>query len=266
MEGTPMTNRPRSNKATQKSRRNGAEYRFVIDAYTPKTIPMARLAEYMGHLADMFGERASVHFDRLEPGSTVLVSKIEREAVPKVKQRVISVRRREGPSEGMRAYKAINRLLREDDGVGLLKEKQKGATIIRFPGREEAEEAFPAVRQHGSVDGVVVRIGGTDQTVHVTLESENEQITGCYTNRQIAKELGHKLFEPVRLHGRGRWTRDSDGRWALLDFKVESFESLEDKPLSEALAEIRSIKTEWGHDALTELPIIRHGRSRNGGH
>lgn len=255
----------RSGKAKDKRSRVGTEYRLEIDAYSPKTIPMARLAEYMRHLADMFGEPAAVHFARLEPGSTVLVSKIEREAAPKVKSRVISVRRREGPSESMRAYKAINRLLREDNGIGFLKEKQQGATIIRFPGREEAEEAFPAVRQHGSIDGVIVRVGGRDQTVHVTLESENQQIAGCYTNRQIGKELGHKLFEPVRLSGRGRWTRDDEGRWTLLDFKIEGFEPLVDIPLSEAVSELREIKTDWGPEALRELLAIRHGPSKNGG-
>ena len=257
---------PRSSRATGKPRRDSAEYRLVIDAYSPEKMPMARLAEYMKHLADMLGETAAVHFRRLEAGSTVLVSRIEREAAPKVKRRVVAVRRREGPSEGIRAYKAINKLLREDNGIALLKETQKGATIIRFPGREEAEETFPAVRQQGSIDGVVVRIGGKDETVHVTLESENEQIAGCYTTRQIAKELGHRLFEPVRLFGRGRWNRDNDGRWSLLDFKIESFEPLVDVPLSEALTQLRGIKTEWGPEALSELPSIRHGPSGNGGH
>lgn len=261
-----MATRPISPKATGKPSRHGAEYRLVIDAYIPEKIPMARLAEYMKHLADMLGEPAAVHFARLEAGSTVLVSKVEREAIPKVKQRVIAIRRREGPSEGMRAYRAINRLLREDDGIGLLKEGRAEATIIRFPGREEAEETFPAVRQYGSVDGVVVRIGGKDQTVHVTLESEGEQIVGCYTTRLIAMELRHKLFEPVRLFGRGRWTRDNDGRWSLLDFKVESFEALPDIPLSAALSELRSVKAEWGPEAVSELATIRHGPAKNGGH
>lgn len=261
-----MAKTPRTRKAVSNQRKDDAEYRFVIDAYNPKTFPMARLAEYMGHLAAMLGEPAFVHFERLEPGSTILVSKIQREALPKVRHRVASVRRREGPSDGMRAYRAINRLLREDDGIGLLKEKPDGATIIRFPGREEAEEAFPAVRQYGSVDGVVVRIGGKDQTVHVTLESEGEQITGCYTTRLVAKELARRFWEPVRLFGRGRWARDNDGRWTLLDFKIESFEPLVDVPLSEALSEVRAIKTEWGPRMLIELSAIRQGQSRNGGH
>lgn len=261
-----MANRPDSKKPRKAARYDGAEYRFLIDAYTPKTIPMARLAEYMQHLADMFGETASVHFNRLEQGSTVLVSRIDNEAVPKVRHRIVSLRRREGPSEAQRAYRAINKLLREDNGVGLLKEKPKGATIIRFPGREEIEENFPAVREQGTIDGVIIRIGGKDQTVHITLETDSGQVAGCYTTRLIGKQLGHKLFEPVRLFGRGRWTRDIEGQWELLDFKVEGFEPLADVPLSKALAGLRGIETEWSQEALSELPIIRHGPSRNGGH
>jgi hypothetical protein len=249
---------------TQSTRRPGAEYRLVIDAYTPEKMPMARLAEYMKQLAEILGEPAAVHFAGLEKGSTVLVSKVETEAVPKVRQRVVSVRRREGPSDGIRAFKAINRLLREDNAVASLKEYANSATIIRFPGREEAEEAFPAVRQQGSIDGVVVRVGGTDDTAHVTLESEGRQVAGCYTTREIAKDLAHRLFEPVRLFGRGRWTRDADGNWSLLDFKIESFEPLVSTTLSDAVEELRRVKVDWGSKPLEDLDVIRHGGEKRG--
>jgi hypothetical protein len=59
-----------------------AEDRFTIDAYTPDTIPMRRLAEYMQDLADLFGEREHVHFARIEAGSTVLVQRIDAEWAP----------------------------------------------------------------------------------------------------------------------------------------------------------------------------------------
>jgi hypothetical protein len=55
------------------------EYRFKITAYTPATIPMARLAEYMAELAVVLGEEEHVHFVRLQKGSTVLVHNIENE-------------------------------------------------------------------------------------------------------------------------------------------------------------------------------------------
>jgi hypothetical protein len=149
----------------KRPRSSGGEYRFRIDAYTPETMPMVRLAEYMRELSEMLGEPSAVHFERIEPGSTVLVHRIEREAIPKVRERVSNVRRGEGPREALRAYQTINRLLRDDNAVGFLQDKSTKAVIIRFPGKEKAEEKFPSVRQHGSIDGIVIRVGGADETV-----------------------------------------------------------------------------------------------------
>lgn len=124
------------------------------------------------------------------------------------------------------------------------------------------------MRQHGSIDGIITGIRGKDETIHITLQSEGQQISGIETNRTIAKQLGAKLFEPVRLFGRGRWARDADGNWSLVAFKVESFEGLRDVPLSTALEELRSIPTEWTDKSYGELGMIRHGPTgkRNGGH
>jgi hypothetical protein len=240
-------------------RKAGAEYRFKIDAFTPETLPMARLAEYLRELAMILGERASVHLVRLEEGSTVLVHKIEREAVPKVRARTIAVRRGDAPRDAVSAFRTVNRFLREDNAVGLLQERKGATPILRFPGREEAEEQFPSVRQRGTIDGVVMRVGGIDETVPVLLESEGQQIAGCNTTRQIAKELAHRLFEPVRLVGNGRWSRDAEGVWTLADFRIEGFEVLQDAQLSTALKKLRAIGAEWGSDAYEELAAIRHG-------
>jgi hypothetical protein len=229
---------------------------------------MVRLSQYMGELAQMLGEPAAVHFVRLRPGSLVIVHKVEREALPKVRARTQAVRRGDAPQDAMRSYKAVNRMLREDNGVGILKSvKEKGALILKFPGREETEEQFAAVRQFGSIDGILLRVGGADQTAHIMLEVEDGQISGLYTTRAIAKELAHRIYEPVRLFGRGRWNRDSEGVWRLIDLKVDSFEPLEDVPLSRALTELRAIPTGWGDDAYKELGVIRHGvrGKKNGG-
>lgn len=255
-------------KSPRPHKRRGAvaaEYRFRIDAYTPDTMPMARLAEYLAELATVLGEPASVHLVRLEPGSTVLVHEIEREAVPKVRERTTSVRRGRGPRDAVRAYHAINKLLREDDGIGVLQE-QTGAEIIRFPGREETEEKFAAIRQHGSIDGEVLRVGGPQKYVPVLLQSEDQQIAGCWAERSIAKELARNLFEPVRLFGRGRWNRNADGIWSLDQFIIQSFEPLRNEPLSDALNRLRAIPVAWGDDAYHDLQVIRHGpEKQNGG-
>jgi hypothetical protein len=256
---------PRKLKSTRRS--EGAEYRFKIDAYTPETIPMGRLAQYMGALADLLGERSSVHFRRLTKGSTVLNAKVDREAAPKVRDRVASVRAGDAP-DPMRSYNLLNRLLRDDNATGVLRDDAPRGIVVRFPGIELAEEKFASIRQHGSIDGVVTGIRGKDDTIHITINSEGQQISGCETNRIIAKQLGAKLFEPVRLFGRGRWSRDADGVWTLISFKIESFEGLDDAPLKSVLSELRDIPTEWGDDAYNELKEMRHGPGdkRNGGH
>ena len=75
----------------------GYEYRFVIDAFTRDTLPMARLAEYMADLAVMLGEPESVHFIRVDEGSAVLVQQVDEPAVPKVRARTGLLRSGDAP-------------------------------------------------------------------------------------------------------------------------------------------------------------------------
>ncbi|MGB3390245.1 MAG: hypothetical protein WBA88_19930, partial [Pseudaminobacter sp.] len=64
-------------------------YKFrIADSYTPDTLPMERLAEYMIALAKLLGEPHDVHFDAVRKGSAVLVAKIDAPAQPKVRERV----------------------------------------------------------------------------------------------------------------------------------------------------------------------------------
>jgi hypothetical protein len=250
----------RTNKTTA-----SGEYRFKIDAYTLETMPMARLAEYIAELAKMLGEAKSVHLVALEEGSTVLVHRVEREAIPKVLDRAKAVRRGDAPREALIAYRAVNRLLRDDNASGVLVTKKKGPTILKFPGRQHTQDLLQSVREHGTIDGIIMRVGGTDETVPVLLESEGEQVAGCFTTRRIAKQLAHRLFERVRLSGRGLWSRDDVGVWTLKTFRIESFEPLDDTPLSEALEEVRAVDAEWPTDTYDELARIRHGRLKKHG-
>lgn len=244
----------------ERSRANGrGEYRFKIDAYTPATIPLARLAEYLEEVAVVLGERSAVHFSHLEEGSTVPVLKIDKEARPKVLDRIESLGRGDAPRDALNAFRNINRKLRDDNATGVLQTRKRGGVILCFPGRELVEDRFPSVRQDGSLDGVVVRVGGTDETVPILLQSEGEAISGIHADRRVAKALAQHLFEPVRLHGKGRWSRDLDGVWALVDFKAESFDILKEVPLSVAIEDIRGVAVEWGSEAYNELRLIRGG-------
>lgn len=242
--------------------KNLEEFKFRIEAFSPSTIPMSRLAEYMAELASLLGYNSSVHFMRLEEGSTVIVPAVEFEDVPKVKERLVSVCNREAPLDAMKAFTALDRKLALDNASGTLT-SESGCEIIQFPGRNRPKPiTYGPVKQQGSLDGVLIRIGGKDETVPVSLMSENVVYT-CNANRLLARELAIHLFGAVlRVHGNGRWHRDEEGSWIMDRFNISNFDILKELPLTDVVNRLRSIDgSEWKRidDPIAELYSIRHG-------
>lgn len=246
--------------------KDGQEFRFRIDAYTPETMPLGRLAEYLAELASMLGQDHAIHLVELDPGSMVLVHKIDAEAVPKIRERAEAVRRRDAPAPAMRSYDNLNKLLRDDAASAILLED--GAEILEFPGKRLALPHFPTVSERGEIDGEIRRVGGMGDPVPVMLATDGgTALSGCYARRPIAKQLGQRLFEPVRLFGEGRWSRTAEGRWLLNYFRIDDFQELESEGLADALTRLRAIPgIEWGDNIVEELLSLRHGEGDpNGG-
>ena len=240
--------------------RDGHEYRFVIDAYSPDTLPMSRLAEYMADLAQLLGRAEQVHFVRLEPGSTVFVQNVEREAAPEVRQRLRTVGRDDTPADIASAFKALNRHLASDNAIGSLQESG-GAEVVRFPGREQPQPlTFGAFNEPGTLDGVLIRIGGRDDTVPVHLQ-DGDIIHVCNATRDMARQLAVHLYGPVlRVRGEGRWERDADGNWSMKRFNISGFEELDDAPLGEIVGRLRAVEgSRWSDidDLPAELQRLR---------
>ncbi|MBW0150468.1 hypothetical protein [Phenylobacterium sp.] len=221
---------------------SNSEYTFRIDVFTPDTLPMARLAEYMAALADLMGHKETTHFARIEEGSARLVSRVEQQDAPKVQQRLERVLDAAPPHGTGKAFKVLDDMLAEDNAVGEII-GPTGALIIPFPGRTRPKAlTFPAFRQHGSIDGQIVSIGGRDKTAHVTLQDGRVTFTNIDLDRETARELAPHLYgSKVRLFGSGRWERHPEGTWKLLAFSVDHYEILDDAPLSAVLTDIRSI-------------------------
>jgi hypothetical protein len=242
--------------------REQVEYRFRIDAFSPDTMPMERLAEYMAELAKLLGSQQSVHFVRLEPGSTVLVEKIEHEAVPKVRDRVHGVKHRDAPEDAIRAYDTINRKLREDNGSASLETdvESQVSKVIEFPGKNRTPlEKFDSIYQRGVVDGVLIRIGGRDETVPVYLE-EGKKLHICNANRTVAKLLAPYLFAgALRASGEGKWNRDDFGNWVMERFTIHDFKQLDETPLREIVGNLRKIESPFRSmkDPLGEIKKMR---------
>lgn len=223
---------------------------------------MARLAEYMRNLAAMLGFESGVHFEQVLPGSTQLAARIEREYVPKVEAQIARVRGGDAPPDAMKAQGEIDRLLAEDNATGFLYEgADQGAQIIQFPGATRQKVVtYGPFRQEGSLDGVVISVGGADQTAHVILQNGDLKYTGIETDRDTARRLAKHMYEEVRVSGTGRWFRDANGAWILKKFAMTSFVVLEPDTLVSAVEKLRAIEGgDWGNmeDPVATLKALR---------
>jgi hypothetical protein len=237
------------------------EYRFEIDAFTPETIPLARLSHYLRDLALMMGEESSVHLARIDAGSTVPVIRVDWEAEPKVRERLRAVKLNEGPSEPRRAFKEINKRLVEDNASGVLLDP-RATKVIQFPGRHAANQIeFGPITQPGSFQGIPIKIGGEGDPVPVHLEDgESKYIVSA--PRRIAKGLAVHLFmDLVRIEGRGRLIRNRLGEWQMLSFYAHGFEVVPDGDIRRNVETLRAISAAWKEreDPLADLEAVRTG-------
>ena len=238
------------------------EYRFKIDGgYTPATLPMERLAEYMADLAQLLGEGEGVHFRAIEDGSAVLVSDVDQPAAPKVRDRVRAVRDGNGPKDAWQAFLKLDEKLRMDNAAGELQRSQ-GAVVLTFPGRTRAEPVpYGPFRQDGTIDGQVFRLGGKDETIHVHVRDAGKENTSLETSIALAQEIRHHILGPtLRFRGSGLWYRSGAGYWELRKFRIDSFEILNEAPLSDVIASLREVKgNRW-----SEVPEVLGALSGDG--
>ena len=188
---------------------------FRIDVFRPDTIPMARLAGYMAELAALYGSESAVHFQELRSGSAVLKASVEEYAADAVESRLQLAHDAAAPDDLKRAYQSLNGMLKHDHAIGEIKRPQ-GAVILTFPGRDTPVQKVYRVREAGILDGVVIRIGGKDNTVPVWLKDMDGLIHKCESNSAMARELVQEyLASPIRVTGQGDWLRGEDGAWVL---------------------------------------------------
>lgn len=227
-------------------------YVFRIDAFTPETIPMARLAAYMAELAAMLGEEDNVHFEKVTKGSAKLAVKVERPAVSKVRDNVNEARMGVRGTKGDR-YRKLNEMLRSDNAGATLKLNNSNSNILLFPGRKEPRPPkLGPFTQVFSRDGELVRIGGKDKTAHASIQDADGQTWSFEVSRGLARELAPHLFEGViRLTGNVRATRNDDGEWSYDALKAHQFEELRAETLMEAIGRIRVLPASetWLPDA-----------------
>ena len=236
---------------------------FVIDAYSPDTLPMSRLAEYMAELATLLGEKDHVHFVELAEGSSRLVHAVEYEASPKVRNRVHAARVGDGDPEARRAFATLDRMLRNDNASGELREPH-GATLLTFPGNtKQLDEEYGPFNEEGQLYGIPIMVGGKKKIVPVHIE-DGDLIHNCEASRDVASDIAGCLFKsPVRVFGVGRHVRNAEGQWEMRSFRISHFERLDARPLAETVERLRGISRRIGldRDIVKKLTELRHDPS-----
>jgi hypothetical protein len=217
-----------------------SDYKLKIEAYSPATIPMERLAKYMSALAALLGEADRVHFAGLDGGSTGILAQVDNEARGRVIDRVQTARSSEESSKVRRPIDDINALLSEDNTDGKL--LLDGAEIIEFPGRKRLHRMVGPIWKGTEVAGVLVRIGGRDKTSHAQIENFEGKTWNCELTRDTASRLAPYLYgSPIRVYGDGRWVRLASGLWLLDQLKVKDFSPIEARSLAEEVNAIRAV-------------------------
>jgi hypothetical protein len=251
---------------------NWKEFRFKIDGtvgeeqWTPLTMPMARLAEYLADLAAIMGHDESVHFITTDTGSNVSVVYVDEEEESRVTNQIQNSARGAGPRQANAAYKRLDTRLREDNAFGSITNVTKNAQIIEFPGRKAAQsETYGPIREHASIVGVLKRVGGFDDSIPVHLQRADGVIFYCEAAPGLARDLFEsRLYEKtIRVHGFATYYREN-GLWRMDRFRILSFdpEPLAEENLSQTIEKLRAIPgSEWNEisDPLEELRRLRHG-------
>jgi hypothetical protein len=243
----------------------GRERRFKIDVYTPETLPMERLAEYMLQFARLLGEPERVHFIDVKSGSAVLRAHVEDVALPKVDRRVSDASRGQGDVVALKALQSLDDMLAEDNAVGQLLD-EGGAEIIAFPGRNRLKPLeYGPFREDGVLEGNVIKVGGRGTSVPIWLQDGGTVYKNCTARRPLARKLAkHYDAGLLRVSGSGSWMRLATGAWLMRSFEIKDFQVLDDAPLTDVIKRLHDVEgADWGEDPLTDLARLRTGEGLN---
>ncbi|MFP4146568.1 MAG: hypothetical protein ACLFSI_02515 [Halorhodospira sp.] len=237
-----------------------AEYRLSVNAYTPETISMKRLSEYIGDLARLLGYHDSVHLRRVESGSAEVVVDVDEAYSRQVEERVRALNEAECPAEVRTAWDSINSRLREDGSDGNL--QAGGRNVIQFPGVEApAPREYGPIHKVGCIEGVVIRVGGQGDPTPVHIR-EYDRVRNCKAPRAMARELVQLFDSFVRVYGAGKWFRSAEGYWYVKDFMISNYERLDEAPLSKVCRRLTEIEGN-GWREIDDIPRVvrelRHG-------
>lgn len=235
------------------------EFSFVIPAYSPETMPLDRLIEYLQQISAVIGDPANLHLVEIKKSSTAPTFRVPKRAALVATERAAQLSRGDGTREQTRAYNRLRRMVRRDAPDARRPAVLSSSTrvILEIQPAPEDTGVLNGVRQASSFDGLLISVGGVD-AASIRLQAYDGRIVAGFTaSRTVAKDLAKLIYEPVRVSGPGIWARNEDGIWTLEKMQVQSFEPLEDTSAGDLLARLRAIDVDWPGDTAERLRAER---------
>ena len=227
-----------------------AEIEFVIPVFTPDTMPLDRLLQYLQQIGDVVGVANEMHLVRMEASSTKPVFRMPATVAFRAREQAASVQRGDGTAKQRTAYMKIRQMVCHDGGTQASL-RDSGGVILDFPSLP-TPSPIVGIRQATTFDGELLRVGGQDETnIPVLMRGFGGDIqAGLTAPRGIAKAMAPLIFEPVRVTGIGSWSRSSAGVWTLDKMLIQAFERLDDDlPLTDVFDRLKRANVAWPEDA-----------------
>lgn len=237
------------------------KFRLVIDAFTPDTLSMARLADYLKEFAILLGNEANVHFDKVENNCAALASYSDRTVTPKIRRRLEEVIEGTAPKLALKSNSTIDEMMRADNAAGYVDLGK--SKLIEFPGRKRApQQRIGPIQRKSVIEGQIFQIGGKDETINVHLcnPQRPSETYRCEVSIALARKLmPYFLVGKVRLFGEADWYR-TDGGWVMSPntFTAVDFVQLVDCGLETTINSMRDLFADVKADAAM-LEELRHG-------
>jgi hypothetical protein len=243
-------------------------YELKIDAFTPSTISMKRLAEYMAVFAGLLGEHDHIHFVGLEQGSARVLARCDSGPAEQiVRERLFQIEQGVSlPKDIEKSCETLIEYLTKDNADAEIIPPYGMGNVISIAGRSKTKPLrYGPFKQDISLEGKIYRLGGKDQTVPLGILLVDGGTESASTkNRQLAVELKKYLFEDIvlRLKGQANYFRNEDSGWQVESIIIDSFEELDSRALTEIVGDLKQIKDfGWAEidDITKELRRIRTG-------
>lgn len=232
------------------------ELSFVIPGYTPETMPLNRLIEYLQQMTVLLGDPENLHLVAIKEGSVAPTFHLPKSVALEARDRAGKVQRGDGNKKQVDALNRLRRMLRRDSRdagkPALLRSPQ--AVVLEITPAPDESGVLSGIRQASTVDGQLISVGGANEDASLRVQDLDGQIMSGFTaKRSLAKELARLMWEPVRLAGTGIWCRTDEGVWQLERMHVQSFERLDEAGLGVTLERLRSLNVAWPADTYDRL-------------